>query len=201
MRTYIGALVALYAFGGLPLRNIHCNTPLFKSGCSGRESAVFPIQESTDRKIISLQVVNRIGNVPNKIGHVRIYFLCLRGQLCPCFIYLDLMYFPATINGSKVHIHDFFTFPAVTLNNEFTHFFNSLLVRYYFGYLEESRLHYGISSSTKSDLSCNLCSINSIKLYIIFSEILFHAIGQSLYCLFIIPHSIQEESTAFFQAL
>ena len=161
MGADIGTLVALGARLRLPFGHIHRDPPLFILCCPLREGPVFPANKCTDRKIVTLKRVYRKGNVPNEIWHIiGSHFYGFRLELCPGRVHLDLVYLSTPVNGCKVHIYNIFTFPAVTLHNEFTHLFNRLLVRDDLGDLEEGGLHNGIGPTTKAYFRGNLGCID-----------------------------------------
>jgi len=150
MRTYIWALIALYAVIYVPFRNFNRYTPLLISWCALLPCSVFYSYKCRYRQSITLLGIHYFHYISYKCRIFLIFFWKIR-CIFPWWrnFYFDYVIY-TLVNSGVVHINNFFAFLSIGFHNSILHVFNCVFNRDYIGNFEECRHEYHICSTAKS---------------------------------------------------
>ena len=164
MRTYIGTLVALDAFGSIPGRDFHRYAPFFIFGSGLRPGSVIPVFESADREFVPVHGIHRFQDFRDEFRHILPRLGLFIRQIGPGFRIMDFHgTADAPVHCCIVHVHDLFPFAAVALQSSFFHILHCLIIRDDPGNVEESRLEDGIGPIAQPQFCRNGYGIDHVE--------------------------------------
>ncbi len=200
MRTYIGTLVALDAFIGLPFGNVNRHTAFFIFRGTGGECTILTVIKGRYFHIIAFHEIDRLNDIFNEVRDIPRVLFGPDFNLCPFGRDFNLFHIGTACDGGQVHIYNLFAFAAEGLNNGFLHFRKCALKRYHFGYFEEGGLHDGVRAVAQANAFSNIGGIYNIELNIIPGHVFLYGIGKFILCFLRIPYAVEKKSAAFFQS-
>ena len=133
--------------------------------------SVFSSDVHADWKVITLAGIHRLYNILNEVWYF--FNICSFCINCICPFSRNLNFYSAvntSIYCSIVHVNDSFTLLTVGFVDSFLHVFNSIIDWDDISQFEECSLQYGVCTVTKTDFSCNLCSVNCVEFNMFLSQ-------------------------------
>ena len=135
-------------------------------------------------KLVAFEVEDRLDNflivfVGRALNHLRAL-----GCLCPAFgnVDFDKVVARRRVYCVVVHLNDRIALSAERFFSHVLHILDSLVVGHNLRVnAEERRLQNGVGSAAQSQIRRNLDSVNNVKIYVLFSDILLNLCGQKAF--------------------
>jgi len=133
--------------------------------------SVFSSKIHTNWKIIAFTSVHRLYDILNEIWNFFCFCNFWINSVCP---FSRNSNFNSAIYTSiyccVVHVNDSFTLLTVGFKNSFFHVFNSIFDWNNVCQFEECSLKYRVCTVTKTDFSCDLCSVDCVEFNVFLSK-------------------------------
>ena len=122
-----------------------------------------------------------------------VFLNCVVREVSPCWINSELFVLTTAVNSSVVLINNVLTLLAVRLNDELLHLLNSEVNRDNLCDAEECRLEDSVGTVAKTDLLCDLCSVDVVNLDVLLSEYALYLVRDEVYELITLEDCVEEE--------
>ena len=204
VRADEGALVALDAVGGVPLRDHDGGAALLVGGGAGGDRAVHHVTgERAHGQVVAVLGGDHVGHVADEFGSqtvvVRVHETAR--SVLPGFGNLDFHIVTAPVDGGVVHLDDVLALLAVGLVDGFLHIGHGLFVRDDARDLEEGALQDGVGAAAQADLTGDLGGVDQVEADVLVDDGLLHEVGDAGEGLFGIPEAVEQQRAAVLDAL
>ena len=202
MRTYHGALVALYALAGIPLGQQHGIGTLVVHGGAAGPRAVHGtvLLEQGHRQLVALQLIHGLDQVVQEVGGLALGNGRILGVL-PALGDLNLVQGTDTlVHGGTVHIHHLLAcLDQIGLVDGVLHGLHRHIHGDDVGQLEEGGLQHGIGAVAQPQLQGNVGGVDGIEVGVLLCQPALQGGGQLLVQFIGAPAAVQQERTALLQ--